>query len=58
MGDLGDRLDVEHIVPGVRYGFSVEEFRVGANRIAPLLQVVRVLNKRSFNAEVGKRIFQ
>ena len=58
MSDLGDRLDVEYIVTGVRYGFSVEEFRVGANRIAPLLQVVRVLNKRSFNAEVGKRIFQ
>ena len=58
MGNLGDRLDVEHIVPGVGYGFSVEEFRVGANRIAPLLQVVRVFNKRSFNAEVSKRVFK
>ena len=56
--NLGDGLNIEHIVAGVGDGFAEEELGVGAHRLTPLLQIVRVLNKRGFNAEVGKRVFE
>ena len=51
--NLGDGLNVEHVVAGVRHGLAVEQLGVGANRGAPCVQVVRVLNEGGFDAEVG-----
>ena len=58
VGDLGDGLNVEHVVAGVGHGLAVEELGVGADCGAPCVQVVRVLNKGSFDAEVGEGVLE
>ena len=58
MRNLGDGLDVEHVVAGVRHGFAVEQLGVGTNRGAPCVQVVRVLNEGGFDAEVGEGVLE
>ena len=56
--DLGDGLNVEHVVAGVGHGLAVEELGVGADCGAPCVQVVRVLNKGSFDTEVGEGVLE
>ena len=56
--NCGDGLDVEHVVAGVGHGLAVEQLGVGANRGAPCVQVVRVLNEGGFDAEVGEGVLE
>ena len=58
VGDLGDGLNVEHVVAGVGHGLAVEQLGVGANRGAPLVEVVGVLNEGGFDAQVGEGVLE
>ena len=56
--NLGDGLNVEHVVAGVGHGLAVEELGVGADCGAPCIQVVRVLNEGGFDTEVGEGVLE
>ena len=58
MGDLGDGLNVEHVVAGVGHGLAVEQLGVGADCGAPLVEVVRILNEGGFDAEIGEGVLE
>ena len=58
MCNLGNGLNVEHVVAGVGHGLAIEELGVGADCGAPCVQVVRVLNKGSFDTEVGEGVLE
>ena len=56
--NCSNRLNVEHVVTGVRHGLAVEELGVGADCGAPCVQVVRVLNEGGFDTEVGEGVLE
>ena len=58
VGNCGDGLNVEHVVAGVGHGLAVEQLGVGANRGAPLVEVVRILNEGGFDAEIGEGVLE
>ena len=58
VGNCGDGLNVEHVVAGVGHGLAVEQLGVGANRSAPLVEVVRILNEGGFDAEIGEGVLE
>ena len=58
VGDRGDPFDVEHVTTGIADRFAVERLRLGSDRGAPGVEVVRVVDERRLDAEAGEAVAQ
>jgi hypothetical protein len=58
MCDVRHARDVEHVGPGVAEGLGEESPRVRPNRGLPLLEVVRVVDERHLDPELGERVVE
>ena len=58
VGNTGDALDIENVVPGVGQHLAIEGLGVVTNLGAPLIEIVGVIYEGDLDAHLGQRVVE